>query len=416
MASLCELAARISTETKKIADFIQENELPDPSFALGGPASLPIPVENAELQASRMALVKAAEDLSILAFGPVESLRWKAWNLSSLIRSFPRDTLVADDRRQQFNDNISLQIILRYRVAEAIPLDQPISFAAVANKTQLPEAQVTRLLRHAMMSHLFCEPIPGHVSHTVSSASLLENTIVRNFLDMTFEECGPASLKAADAFAEYPGSQEPHETGFTLAFAGQTFFNYLSERPERAKVGGGEGHVSIAIAEAAPSLSFVVQDLPHRARDGERLLPPEYKSRIKFQGHDINNTQPVHGASLYLFRGVLHNWPDKYVIKFLRNLIPALVPGARVLVNEGCLPKPGELTAWDERLLRSLDLQMQALFNSKQRSEGEWENLFKAASERFGFLGARRPKQGGLLWIVEAVWKGENKEREVGGY
>lgn len=81
MASLHALSSTISSETNKIVDYIEKNGLTDPSFAVGGPASLPIPLEDVQLQASRMALIKAAEDLSILALGPVESLRWKAWNV-----------------------------------------------------------------------------------------------------------------------------------------------------------------------------------------------------------------------------------------------------------------------------------------------------------------------------------------------
>lgn len=83
MASLTALASTISTETEKLAKYIKENDLPDPSFAVDGPASFPVPVENTELQSSRMALMRAAEDLSTLALGPVESLRWQAWNVRS---------------------------------------------------------------------------------------------------------------------------------------------------------------------------------------------------------------------------------------------------------------------------------------------------------------------------------------------
>lgn len=120
------------------------------------------------------------------------------------------------------------------------------------------------------------------------------------------------------------------------------------------------------------------------------------------------------GAALYLFRSVLLNWPDKFVIKFLRNLIPALKPGARVLINEGCLPEPGELSAWDERILRNLDLCMLAMFNSKERTIGEWEGLFKSASRGFRFMGAKRPTEG-LLWIVEAIWEGNECQEEGSG-
>ena len=170
----------------------------------------------------------------------------------------------------------------------------------------------------------------------------------------------------------------------------------------------------MAISQANPSLSFIVQDLPYVAENGAKLLPPEYSHKIRFLAHNMNDPQlPTivdnnsDGApSLFLFRSVLLNHSDKYVVKFLRNLIPALRPGAKILINEGCLPEPGEVKAWDERLLRNLDLCMAVMFNSKERTVGEWEALFRGASDGFRFLGARRPEQG-LLWIVEAEWAGE---------
>lgn len=106
-----------------------------------------------------------------------------------------------------------------------------------------------------MICHIFCEPVPGRVAHTISSASLLKNTSVRDWLDMTFEEWGPASVKAADAFAKYPGSQEPNETGFGLAFEGQTIFQFLGQRPERAKVfGSAMGNFSKGVSHKVEHL------------------------------------------------------------------------------------------------------------------------------------------------------------------
>jgi O-methyltransferase domain len=148
----------------------------------------------------------------------------------------------------------------------------------------------------------------------------------------------------------------------------------------------------------------VVEDLPGTAAEGERMLDPQFKERITFMGHDLNNEQPVKDADLYMFRSVLLNWPEKYVVKFLKNLVPALKPGAKVLINEGCLPEPGTVSSWDEKLLRSLDLCMMAMFNSKERTVEEWKALFQEADPRFRFLSAKRP-EGSLLWIIEAVWE-----------
>lgn len=73
------------------------------------------------------------------------------------------------------------------------------------------------------------------------------------------------------------------------------------------------------------------------------MLDPAFADGVKFMAFDMNDPQPVKGAAVYLFRLVLLNWPDKYCVKFIKNLLPALEPGARVIINEGCLPEPGEV-------------------------------------------------------------------------
>lgn len=68
--------------------------------------------------------------------------------------------------------------------------------------------------------------------------------------------------------------------------------------------------------------------------------------------HDFLTEQPVHGADVYFFRWILHNWSDKYCVKILKNLIPALKPGAKVVINDNVLPQPGVLSQWQEERLR----------------------------------------------------------------
>ena len=128
---------------------------------------------------------------------------------------------------------------MRFRLAEAVPLTGSVTFAEVASKSGLDEALVTRLLRHGMIYHVFYEPVLGKVAHTVSSTALYKSDSVKDWLDMTFEEWGPASVKAVDAMQKFPGSQEQNETGFGLAFENESIFKYLAKRPERAKVFGG---------------------------------------------------------------------------------------------------------------------------------------------------------------------------------
>ena len=96
----------------------------------------------------------------------------------------------------------------------------------------------------------------------------------------------------------------------------------------------------------------MVQDLEPVIAAAEKQAPAEFSHRVKFMTHDFLTEQSVHGADVYFFRWILHNWSDKYCVKILRNLIPALKKGARIVINDGVLPKAGVMSRWQEERLR----------------------------------------------------------------
>lgn len=115
------------------------------------------------------------------------------------------------------------------------------------------------------------------------------------------------------------------------------------------------GHISCAIATAYPNLEVVVQDLPQVIAESQAKLVqshPELKGRVSYMAHDMFSEQPVKGADAYYFRKVIHDWPKAECVKILRSLLPALKPGARVLVSDYVLPPPGQLTKIQDKLLR----------------------------------------------------------------
>lgn len=114
-------------------------------------------------------------------------------------------------------------------------------------------------------------------------------------------------------------------------------------------VGGGQGHASIAISKQFPTLSLTVQDLPDVVKTvKERTDIPK---QVEFMEHDFFTEQPL-SADLYLFRWVLHDWPDKYVVRIIRNLIPVLRSGAKVVINDSIMPKLGSIPLLMERRVR----------------------------------------------------------------
>ena len=125
----------------------------------------------------------------------------------------------------------------------------------------------------------------------------------------------------------------------------------LAENSTVVDMGGSEGHVSLTIAKANPHLKLVVQDLSEVI---DKISISKYVSeghRIQFMVHDFFTPQTL-VADAYLLRWILHNWPDSYVIKIFRNLIPALRNGAKVIVNDQLIPSPGSVPLMIERQIR----------------------------------------------------------------
>ena len=250
-----------------------------------------------------------------------------------------------------------------------------------------------RLLRHAMTYYIFREPREGIVAHTPASNVLAENPILRQWIGQATEDMWPAATRVVDAIAKWPGSEEPSQAGYNLANnTGDPMYIDINKNPIRAKrfadamslfysrpgleishivnnydwvntgngtggkttvivdVGGSHGTVSIELAKKFSSVECIVQDLPEVLLSAE--TPPELAGRVRFMAHDFFTKQPVKGADVYYFRWIFHNWSNKYAIRILQALIPALKHGARVIISEACIPDHGAISLYQERTVR----------------------------------------------------------------
>jgi len=321
-----------------------------------------------------------------------------------------------------------------------VPLNGDVSYADIAKSAGADEVNIRRLIRHAITNRIFREPREGYVAHTAASRVLLEDTQMIDWVGLCSAEFFPAAARTIDAMVKYPGSQEPSQSGFSLAHCpNKPMYAEIGKDPVRAKrfggamssltggegyeidymvdnypwgelgeatvvdIGGSQGFVCVALAEKFPKLRFVVQDLPKTVADGPSKIPAEFAERIQFQAHDFYTPQPVKDADVYFFRWICHNQSDKYGTQMLQQLIPALKPRARIVINDNCLPKPNTADPWDEKITRSMDILMLQLLNAKERDVDDWAALFAMADPRFKFLGAKQPK-GSRMSIMEAVW------------
>ena len=125
-----------------------------------------------------------------------------------------------------------LQVIYRFRVAQAVSLDGGATYMEIANKTGLSHHRVASIIRQAMTNNIFREDKLDHVQHTAMSAILVKDPVIWDWLGHFVEEAYPTSARWAEAMVRYPNSQEPSESPFAVAFkesAPNGFFKYLAD-------------------------------------------------------------------------------------------------------------------------------------------------------------------------------------------
>lgn len=160
---ILELAAQIFQDTSKVNVYLMSTGLPQPSFGIDGPINLNLKL--AEVEEARMNAIGASVELADLLQGPASCLR-PAMNASSL------------------------QAIYRWDIPSKVPLDgSEISFSTLAEKCDMYEPNLRRILRYAILYHrVFQEPRPGFVTHSAASALLVKNPAAFDALGLMFDE------------------------------------------------------------------------------------------------------------------------------------------------------------------------------------------------------------------------------------
>ncbi|PHH65202.1 hypothetical protein CDD81_3061 [Ophiocordyceps australis] len=423
------LAIKIGLDADVLDEYISSNNLPEPGLDAKAPDEFPR--LSAQMQTRRQELILAVRELLALLRGPRESIRLGAWGAL---------------------DVAALQVINNYGIAQLVPLDSAIALTELQAKSDMNPVTLTRVLRFVMTNNIFHEPSPGFIAHTAASRVLAQDAALRDWVGFNTEEVFPASAHVLDALKRDARATSLTATGFNVAFGtvgSETIFETLGKDPQRARrmvgtmssmtgsqgyethylvdnvdlskenelegtlvdIGGSHGLVCVELAQRWDKMKFVVQDLDKTVQSTPQPIcdDPAVAQRIQMQVHDFFQEQPVKNADVYLFRWIIHNYSTPYAVKLLRNLIPALKPGARIIINEHCIRTAGAETPWDERLMRSMDMVMMVLLNAEEREENEFRALFEQADARFTFKGVTRT-EGCRMSIVEAVWEPEKMQ------
>ncbi len=142
-----------------------------------------------------------------------------------------------------------------------VPISGEASYTQIASGTGLPEVNVRRLIRHAILQHIFYEPRPGYVAHTRASRLMAEDQALQDWVGFHVEDCFQAASHTIDSLVKYPGSGEPTQAGFQIAEGTEgPYWVAIGKIPKRAKrFGGAMGSYA---GEEGFQVSYLVENYP----------------------------------------------------------------------------------------------------------------------------------------------------------
>jgi hypothetical protein len=130
-------------------------------------------------------------------------------------------------------------------------------------------------------------------------------------------------------------------------------------------VGGGTGAMLGEILRARPQVRGTLVDLPRTvARSVETFRSAGVADRVTAVGQSFFDALPA-GASLYLLRGVINDWPDRETVAILRRCAEAARPDGRVVVLK---------SVGSDNAPRPLTIEM-VLLGGKHRTVTEFREL-----------------------------------------
>ncbi|KAF8586973.1 S-adenosyl-L-methionine-dependent methyltransferase [Ramaria rubella] len=179
----------------------------------------------------------------------------------------------------------------------------------------------------------------------------------------------------------------------------------LSENTVICDVGGGNGHVTLALARDFPHLKIAVQDLPavieqSKEHWGKELPEAVQNQIVAFAPVDFFKEAPVPGCDFYYLRYVLHDWPLSECLTILGNVRKSMKPSSKLLIHEFILQHivrdQAHTTGFEQApepllpnygmgrvRLYNQDINMMGIMNSKERTLQEFIDMCNLAGFKF---------------------------------
>jgi hypothetical protein len=305
-----------------------------------------------------------------------------------------------------------VQLVAGYQISQALYVvailgvadrlaDGPRPVAEVADSVGAQPDVLRRLLRILASFGVF-EQVDDDTFGLTPLGQTLTSTSPTSALDFVIMsvECGyaPFGELLHTARTGQPAAEHLH---------GQPFFDWLAAQPDKVDrftramanlnagvklaaipcvdiagsrtvvdLGGADGSMLIQLLAGQPAVRGVVFDLPHVVPAAHANLKHHgLDDRVEAVGGDFFESVPT--GDTYLFGFILHDWNDDECIRILTNVRAAGEPGAKIRAVE-CVMPPGP----EPHMAKVMDLAMLGFVTGKERTSGEWAELFARAGFR----------------------------------
>ncbi len=142
-------------------------------------------------------------------------------------------------------------------------------------------------------------------------------------------------------------------------------------------VGGGNGSLLTAVLRRYPTLRGVLYDRPDVIeRAHTHLQAAGVADRCTTVGGDFFAAVPA-GGDAYLMRHIIHDWDDEHSSTILRLCRQAMKPSGKLLLIETVIP-----TGNGASFAKFLDVNMLVIPGGKERTEGQYRDLYRATGFR----------------------------------
>ena len=134
-------------------------------------------------------------------------------------------------------------------------------------------------------------------------------------------------------------------------------------------IGGGQGILLQTLLEKNPHMQGKLFD--QQSVVNTHVLS-ELSDRASVEAGNFFEKVPA--ADLMILKSVLHNWDDEKALMILNNCREVMSPSSKLLIIEMLIDSPTDLIG------SFYDLNMQVLFNGKERTKEEFDGLLKKAN------------------------------------